>query len=229
MKVRDREGSRRARTPSSPEQKAWYWYDWANSAYFTTILTVLFGPYMIAIVENAAPDCGTPGCVETLERPRCQRGGRVAGRLPRHLLDPARSPGAARGRGHRRPLAPQAAPHGRLRVDRVDLRRQPLPDDGRQLADRRRGHRRQQHHGRLLPGLLLRAAGRHLHRGGARPGLVARLGLRLPRRRPAAGPQPRARAGPRAVRAQPGPRGADRHAERRRSGGAASPSSRSCA
>ncbi len=20
------------------EQKAWYWYDWANSAYFTTVL-----------------------------------------------------------------------------------------------------------------------------------------------------------------------------------------------
>lgn len=61
-------GKRRAGgTPSSPEQRAWYWYDWANSAYFTTILTVLFGPYMIAIVENAAPDCGTPGCVETID------------------------------------------------------------------------------------------------------------------------------------------------------------------
>ena len=26
------------------EQKAWYWYDWANSAYVTTIATVLFAP-----------------------------------------------------------------------------------------------------------------------------------------------------------------------------------------
>ena len=29
------------------EQKAWYWYDWANSAYTTTIGTVFFGPYFI--------------------------------------------------------------------------------------------------------------------------------------------------------------------------------------
>ena len=49
------------------EQRAWYWYDWANSAYFTTIGTVLFAPYMIAIAKEAAPDCGTPGCVEKLD------------------------------------------------------------------------------------------------------------------------------------------------------------------
>ena len=49
------------------EQRAWYWYDWANSAYFTTIVTVLFGPYMIAITKEAAPDCGTPGCVEKVD------------------------------------------------------------------------------------------------------------------------------------------------------------------
>ena len=28
------------------EQKAWYWYDWANSAYVTTIATVMFAPYI---------------------------------------------------------------------------------------------------------------------------------------------------------------------------------------
>ena len=38
------------------EQKAWYWYDWANSAYVTTISTVLVGPYLIAIAEEAAID-----------------------------------------------------------------------------------------------------------------------------------------------------------------------------
>lgn len=43
------------------EQKAWYWYDWANSAFYTTVLTVLFGPYMIEIAGKAA------GCTE-LER-----------------------------------------------------------------------------------------------------------------------------------------------------------------
>ncbi len=36
------------------EQKAWYWYDWANSAYVTTISTVMFGPYFIALARNAA-------------------------------------------------------------------------------------------------------------------------------------------------------------------------------
>ena len=38
------------------EQKAWYWYDWANSAYVTTIGTVLFAPYLISVAEQAA--CG---------------------------------------------------------------------------------------------------------------------------------------------------------------------------
>ena len=35
------------------EQRAWYWYDWANSAYTTTIGTVFFGPYFIGLAENA--------------------------------------------------------------------------------------------------------------------------------------------------------------------------------
>ena len=38
------------------EQKAWYWYDWANSAYVTTIATVLFAPYLTSVAERAA--CG---------------------------------------------------------------------------------------------------------------------------------------------------------------------------
>jgi UMF1 family MFS transporter len=49
------------------EQRAWYWYDWANSAYFTTIGTVLFAPYMISVAKQAAPDCGTPGCVQKVD------------------------------------------------------------------------------------------------------------------------------------------------------------------
>ena len=36
------------------EQRAWYWYDWANSAYVTTTLTVLFAPYLITVAERAA-------------------------------------------------------------------------------------------------------------------------------------------------------------------------------
>jgi len=38
------------------EQRAWYFYDWANSAFSTTIAGVLFAPYLIAIAEEAAVD-----------------------------------------------------------------------------------------------------------------------------------------------------------------------------
>ena len=38
------------------EQKAWYWYDWANSAFVTTTAAVLFAPYLTAVAEKAA--CG---------------------------------------------------------------------------------------------------------------------------------------------------------------------------
>ncbi|MGH3446963.1 MAG: MFS transporter [Nocardioidaceae bacterium] len=41
------------------EQRAWYFYDWANSAYVTTVATVLFSPYLISVAETAA--CGAPG------------------------------------------------------------------------------------------------------------------------------------------------------------------------
>ncbi len=35
-------------------QRPWYWYDWANSAFVTTVGTVLFGPYLTAIATEAA-------------------------------------------------------------------------------------------------------------------------------------------------------------------------------
>jgi UMF1 family MFS transporter len=38
------------------EQKAWYWYDWANSAFVTTTAAVLFAPYLTSVAERAA--CG---------------------------------------------------------------------------------------------------------------------------------------------------------------------------
>ncbi|MGH3384452.1 MAG: MFS transporter [Nocardioidaceae bacterium] len=41
------------------EQRAWYWYDWANSAYVTSVATVLFAPYLTSVAETAA--CGEPG------------------------------------------------------------------------------------------------------------------------------------------------------------------------
>lgn len=48
--VADADGRRR-------EQKAWNWYDWANSAYYTTVLSVLFAPFMITVAGRAA-GCG---------------------------------------------------------------------------------------------------------------------------------------------------------------------------
>lgn len=44
------------------EQRAWYWYDWANSAYVTTVATVLFAPYLISVAEQAA--CGYVGTTD---------------------------------------------------------------------------------------------------------------------------------------------------------------------
>src|SRR5918998_5385809 len=36
------------------EQRGWYFYDWANSAFSTTVVTVFLGPYLTAMTENAA-------------------------------------------------------------------------------------------------------------------------------------------------------------------------------
>lgn len=44
------------------EHRAWYFYDWANSAYVTTIATVLFAPYLTAVAETAS--CGAAGTDE---------------------------------------------------------------------------------------------------------------------------------------------------------------------
>jgi UMF1 family MFS transporter len=67
------------------EQKAWYWYDWANSAFYTTVLTVLFGPYMIEVAGKAA------GCTEFERENDCSKTVSVlfldlaAGSLPFYL------------------------------------------------------------------------------------------------------------------------------------------------
>jgi UMF1 family MFS transporter len=53
----------------SREQKAWNWYDWANSAYYTTVLSVLFAPFMITVAGRAA-GCGNSAddtCSKTVD------------------------------------------------------------------------------------------------------------------------------------------------------------------
>jgi UMF1 family MFS transporter len=49
-------------TRANPEQRAWYFYDWANSAYITTVATVLYAPYLVSVAERAA--CGFAGTAE---------------------------------------------------------------------------------------------------------------------------------------------------------------------
>lgn len=49
---------------STKSQRAWYFYDWANSAYVTTTTTVLFGPYLTHIALTSvncdeADSCAT--------------------------------------------------------------------------------------------------------------------------------------------------------------------------
>lgn len=53
----------------SKEQRAWNWYDWANSAYYTTVLSVLFAPLMITVAGRAA-GCGSSAdetCARTVD------------------------------------------------------------------------------------------------------------------------------------------------------------------
>src|SRR5512137_946005 len=44
-------------TPARPnderrrQQRAWYFYDWANSAFSTTVVTVFLGPYLAGLIE----------------------------------------------------------------------------------------------------------------------------------------------------------------------------------
>lgn len=39
---------------SKREQRGWCFYDWANSAYFTTVVTLFLGPYLTSVAKHAA-------------------------------------------------------------------------------------------------------------------------------------------------------------------------------
>lgn len=47
-----------AATYSRREQVSWYFYDWANSAFSTTVVTVFLGPYLTAVAQSAADATG---------------------------------------------------------------------------------------------------------------------------------------------------------------------------
>jgi UMF1 family MFS transporter len=73
------------------EQRAWNWYDWANSAYFTTIGTVLFAPWLIHVARQAAAGCAGGGCVDTVRLMGLRL---AAGSLPAYLTSFATIAGA---------------------------------------------------------------------------------------------------------------------------------------
>jgi MFS transporter, UMF1 family len=52
---------------STPEQRGWYWYDWANSVFTTSVTTVFLGPYLSDVAERAAG--GTEGTLHPLGIP----------------------------------------------------------------------------------------------------------------------------------------------------------------
>jgi UMF1 family MFS transporter len=51
---------------STPEQRGWYLYDWANSAFSVTVVTLFLGPYLTSIAKSAA---GVDGRVHVLGLP----------------------------------------------------------------------------------------------------------------------------------------------------------------
>ncbi|MEO3868177.1 MFS transporter [Nonomuraea sp. B12E4] len=55
------------------EQRGWYFYDWANSAFYTTIISVFLGPYLIPVAKTASCAQDFPGmaadrCVADFDR-----------------------------------------------------------------------------------------------------------------------------------------------------------------
>jgi MFS-type transporter involved in bile tolerance (Atg22 family) len=49
------------------EQRGWYWYDWANSVFTTSVTTVFLGPYLTDVAETAAG--GPDGTLRVLGLP----------------------------------------------------------------------------------------------------------------------------------------------------------------
>src|SRR5690349_14892679 len=43
---------------SAREQRGWYMYDFANSAFSTTVVTLFLGPYLTALARSAADASG---------------------------------------------------------------------------------------------------------------------------------------------------------------------------
>src|SRR5580692_4884332 len=51
---------------STPEQRGWYLYDWANSAFSVTVVTLFLGPYLTSLAKAGA---GADGRIHILGLP----------------------------------------------------------------------------------------------------------------------------------------------------------------
>ena len=51
------------------ERVGWYFYDWANSAFSTTVVTVFLGPYLTAVAKRAAGCVPGDACRDAVVRP----------------------------------------------------------------------------------------------------------------------------------------------------------------
>ena len=141
-----------AARPETREQRAWYWYDWANSAYVTTTATVLIEP----LPHHRRHRRGLPraarrrGLPDDPLRPRHPRRAGVAVVLHRHLHD---DPLGDRPHLHRRHRRPQSAPDRSCWAGSRGPGPWPpasVPRQRHQLAAGRRARRRRQHLPRRL-------------------------------------------------------------------------------
>ncbi|WP_432995437.1 MFS transporter [Dactylosporangium sp. CA-233914] len=57
-----------ARLSTRRERTGWYFYDWANSAFQTSVITVFLGPYLTGIAESAA-GCDGDACDDAVIHP----------------------------------------------------------------------------------------------------------------------------------------------------------------
>src|SRR3954454_2338346 len=51
------------------ERVGWYFYDWANSAFYTTVVTVFLGPYLTAVAKTAAGCASDDPCRDGVIHP----------------------------------------------------------------------------------------------------------------------------------------------------------------
>ena len=173
----------------------WAMYDWANSAFSTTVGTVFLGPYVASLAADAAkgnpdglarlgglaiaPDSFFPACISLSV---------IAQVFVLPIL------GAIADYSHRRKQMLQVfATLGAL-LDDFDV-----PRYRADLVARGSSVLRCEHRIRSRSGVLQRLSSGHRQRGPARPGLVLRLGNGLPRRRDTAGPESGILHVPRAV------------------------------